>query len=171
MRAILGITFAFVAAADAFAQSSDICPVLRQLIEEAPRGFPSSRGELVDIGLGWYRCKNPIPGATICKVDLSQDDKDIKNVISHNWQRSSMEDALSTSEALAEAASACDLGAYLAADYDAEPEERVWRIKVDGGIESDAVDEGVTIRFKARMNERANAPFALMEVTYSKTHW
>ncbi len=154
----------------ASAQSIDLCPILSQLISESGKGFPTVRGDATISDLGWYRCRHPIPGSTTCKIELKKDGTDTHNKIEFGWQRGSMEEAVATAEALAESAAACDLGEYVAPYEDLDPEDRKWRIRVDGGIDTPVLSEGVTIRFRSRFNSFAKAPFAMMDLSYGKVH-
>jgi hypothetical protein len=152
------------------AQEVDICPILAQLISESERGYPRVIGDVSIVELGWYRCRHPIPGSTTCKIELKREGRDVFNKIEFGWQRVSMEDAVATAELLAESAAACDVGEFIAPSEYLDPEDRRWRIRVDGGVETSEFSEGVTIIFRSRFNTRVEEAFAMMSVNYGKVY-
>lgn len=148
-------------------RAAELCAALEQLLEEASEGFPSARGTLMDADLGWYRCKLPIPGSTICRVEISVDPDDgDRRSIEHRWQQSSLDAAFLTAESMASEADACDLGELRAPTPGATGRRNRWTITA-AFTETSLGGESLVVSFGARAAERRSEYFTIMSVTHA----
>lgn len=148
-------------------RAGELCAVLEQLLAEAPEGFPNARGTLVDADLGWYRCRLPIPGSTICKVEISVDPEyGDSRTLEHRWQQSDQDAALAAAEAMATEAEACDLGEFRAPAPEATGRRNRWSITAAWN-ESSRGGESLVVSFGTRVVERRNEYFTTMSVSHA----
>lgn len=151
------------------AQPRDICAVVGELIDEATAGFPNTRGELRNqVGSFQYRCSLPIPGSTTCRIRMSKNPKNADYEIVHGWNTPTQAAALEIAESLAESVANCELGEYEAPFDDDDSPEREWIVHVDGGLETEDLEEAVTIRVATKYNQLPKDYSALMTVNFTR---